>query len=150
FSATSGSIELEWLFLSVTPMVGRKSSTDLLLTSNSLARSLMRTFSINPVSNAYLIPYDRCGGRDFTPAFLLALPYLPAGPRALLQWRAIWPTPREGAFPPPPFPPPSPACPVSAASVYSDAASAGCSAGAAATSRSASPSAAGAASSDPK
>src|SRR5919108_5584776 len=57
FSATSGSIELEWLFLSLMPMVGRKSRTDLLLTSSSLARSLMRTLSINsPVSNLYPFP----------------------------------------------------------------------------------------------
>ena len=45
-SASSCSSELEWLFFSVTPMVGRKSSTALLLTSSSRAKSLMRTFSI--------------------------------------------------------------------------------------------------------
>src|SRR5207237_7349522 len=44
-SASSCSSELEWLFFSVTPMVGRKSSTALLLTSSSRAKSLMRTFS---------------------------------------------------------------------------------------------------------
>src|SRR2546423_11345141 len=45
-SASSCSSELEWLFFSVTPMLGRKSSTALLLTSSSRAKSLMRTFSI--------------------------------------------------------------------------------------------------------
>jgi hypothetical protein len=40
----------------VTPMLGRKSSTALLLTSSSRAKSLMRTFSKFLVSRFSLIP----------------------------------------------------------------------------------------------
>lgn len=51
FSASSGSIELEWVFFSATPMVASTSRTSLLLTSSSLARSLIRIFGcIRPVS----------------------------------------------------------------------------------------------------
>ncbi len=50
FSASSASIELEWVFFSVTPREGRSSRISLLLTSSSLARSLIRTFGcIRPV-----------------------------------------------------------------------------------------------------
>jgi hypothetical protein len=43
-SASSASIELEWVFFSVTPTIGRTSRIALLLTSSSLARSLIRIF----------------------------------------------------------------------------------------------------------
>lgn len=46
FSAASGSMELEWLFFSVTPMFGSRSRIALLLTSSSRAKSLMRTLSM--------------------------------------------------------------------------------------------------------
>ena len=49
-SASSTSIELEWVFFSVTPMFGRRSRISLLLTSSSLAKSLIRIFCcIRPV-----------------------------------------------------------------------------------------------------
>jgi len=51
FSASSGSMELECVFFSLTPIFGSKSRTSLLLTSSSRARSLMRTFSILPASS---------------------------------------------------------------------------------------------------
>ena len=44
FSASSASMELEWVFFSLTPREGRRSRISLLLTSSSLARSLIRTF----------------------------------------------------------------------------------------------------------
>ena len=44
FSASKSSSELEWVFFSVTPTACRTSRIALLLTSNSLARSLIRTF----------------------------------------------------------------------------------------------------------
>lgn len=43
-SASSSSIELEWVFFSVTPTTSRASRIALLLTSSSLARSLIRIF----------------------------------------------------------------------------------------------------------
>ncbi len=46
FSASSTEIELEWVFFSVTPTSDRTSRTALLLTSSSLARSLIRILSI--------------------------------------------------------------------------------------------------------
>jgi hypothetical protein len=50
FSASSASIELEWVFFSATPIEGRRSRISLLLTSSSLARSLIRIFGcIRPV-----------------------------------------------------------------------------------------------------
>jgi len=48
FSASCSSSELEWVFFSVTPTIGRASSMALLLTSSSLARSLIRTLLIRP------------------------------------------------------------------------------------------------------
>lgn len=45
-SASSTSMELECVFFSVTPTLGRTSRIALLLTSNSLARSLIRTLLI--------------------------------------------------------------------------------------------------------
>jgi hypothetical protein len=47
-SASSSSKELEWVFFSVTPTSGSTSRIALLLTSSSLARSLIRTFDIRP------------------------------------------------------------------------------------------------------
>jgi hypothetical protein len=47
-SASWSSRELEWLFFSVTPISGSTSRIDLLLTSNSLARSLIRILLIRP------------------------------------------------------------------------------------------------------
>ena len=48
FSASWSSIELECVFFSVTPTSGSASRMALLLTSNSLARSLIRTLLIRP------------------------------------------------------------------------------------------------------
>jgi hypothetical protein len=48
FSASCSSRELEWVFFSVTPTSGSASRMALLLTSNSLARSLIRTLLIRP------------------------------------------------------------------------------------------------------
>ncbi len=50
FSASSSSMELECVFFSMTPTAVRASSMDRLLTSNSRARSLMRTLLIRPFS----------------------------------------------------------------------------------------------------
>ena len=47
-SASWSSRELEWLFFSVTPTSGSTSRIDLLLTSSSLARSLIRILLIRP------------------------------------------------------------------------------------------------------
>ncbi len=49
-SASSASSELEWVFFSVTPTAGRMSRIALLLTSSSLARSLIRILLIRPTS----------------------------------------------------------------------------------------------------
>ncbi len=46
FSASSTEMELEWVFFSVTPTLGRTSRIALLLTSSSLARSLILILSI--------------------------------------------------------------------------------------------------------
>ena len=48
FSASKSSSELEWVFFSVTPTRGSASRMALLLTSSSLARSLIRTLLIRP------------------------------------------------------------------------------------------------------
>jgi len=48
FSASWSSRELEWLFFSVTPISGSTSRIALLLTSSSLARSLIRILVIRP------------------------------------------------------------------------------------------------------
>jgi hypothetical protein len=48
FSASWSSSELEWLFFSVTPISGSTSRIDLLLTSSSRARSLIRILLIRP------------------------------------------------------------------------------------------------------
>ena len=48
FSASCSSSELEWVFFSVTPTMGSASRMALLLTSSSLARSLIRTLLIRP------------------------------------------------------------------------------------------------------
>ena len=48
FTASSASIELECVFVSVTPTAVRASNTSLLLTSSSRARSLIRTLLIRP------------------------------------------------------------------------------------------------------
>ena len=47
-SASSSSMELECVFFSVTPTLGRTSRIDLLLTSSSLARSLIRILCCIP------------------------------------------------------------------------------------------------------
>ncbi len=54
-TASSSSIELEWVFFSVTPTSGRISSITLAFTSSSLARSLIRIFirSLLPPSTCY-------------------------------------------------------------------------------------------------
>jgi hypothetical protein len=48
FSASCSSSELEWVFFSVTPTMASVSRMALLLTSSSLARSLIRTLLIRP------------------------------------------------------------------------------------------------------
>jgi hypothetical protein len=48
FSASCSSSELEWVFFSVNPTSGSASRMALLLTSSSLARSLIRTLLIRP------------------------------------------------------------------------------------------------------
>ncbi len=53
-SASKSSSELEWVFFSVTPTSGSASRMALLLTSSSLARSLIRTLLIRPFL------YPRC------------------------------------------------------------------------------------------
>ena len=60
FSASSASMELEWVFFSATPREGRSSRISLLLTSNSLARSLIRTFGcIRPVFSEFPLSLHR-------------------------------------------------------------------------------------------
>jgi hypothetical protein len=56
-TASSSSIELEWVFFSVTPTSGKISRITLALTSSSLARSLIRIFirSLFPPSTCYAI-----------------------------------------------------------------------------------------------
>ena len=56
-SASSSSIELEWVFFSVTPTSGKISRITLALTSSSLARSLIRIFirSLFPPGTCYAI-----------------------------------------------------------------------------------------------
>src|SRR5271169_4445115 len=48
FTASCSSRELEWVFFAVTPTSGSTSRMALLLTSSSLARSLIRTLLIRP------------------------------------------------------------------------------------------------------
>jgi hypothetical protein len=58
FSASSSSIELEWVFFSITPTSSRTSRIALLLTSSSLAKSLIRIFIssvLPPIVTAYAI-----------------------------------------------------------------------------------------------
>jgi hypothetical protein len=62
-TASSSSIELEWVFFSVTPTSGNISKITLALTSSSLARSLIRIFirSLFPPSTCYaIIMTSRC------------------------------------------------------------------------------------------
>jgi hypothetical protein len=56
-TASSSSIELEWVFFSVTPTSGKTSKIALAFTSSSLARSLIRIFirSLFPPSTCYAI-----------------------------------------------------------------------------------------------
>ena len=56
-TASSSSIELEWVFFSVTPTSGKISRITLALTSSSLARSLIRIFirSLFPPGTCYAI-----------------------------------------------------------------------------------------------
>jgi hypothetical protein len=56
-TASSSSIELEWVFFSVTPTSGKTSRITLAFTSSSLARSLIRIFirSLFPPSTCYAI-----------------------------------------------------------------------------------------------
>lgn len=56
FTASSSSIEDEWVFFSVTPTAVSASRMDLLLTSSSRAKSLIRTLFIRPFS---LLPTRR-------------------------------------------------------------------------------------------
>jgi hypothetical protein len=79
-TASSSSIELEWVFFSVTPTSGKISRITLALTSSSLARSLIRIFirSLFPPSTCYAIimtsrfslesHYD-CSSSDSSPDF---------------------------------------------------------------------------------
>ena len=59
FSASCSSSELEWVFFSVTPTSGSASRMALLLTSSSLARSLIRTLLIRPFFSPRLLGLHR-------------------------------------------------------------------------------------------
>ena len=61
FSASCSSSELEWVFFSVTPTSGSASRMALLLTSSSLARSLIRTLLIRPFLYPALCLGLHCG-----------------------------------------------------------------------------------------
>jgi hypothetical protein len=61
FSASCSSRELEWVFFSVTPTSGSASRMALLLTSSSLARSLIRTLLIRPFLYPALCLGLHCG-----------------------------------------------------------------------------------------
>ena len=61
FSASCSSRELEWVFFSVTPTSGSVSRIALLLTSSSLARSLIRTLLIRPFFYSALCLGLHCG-----------------------------------------------------------------------------------------
>jgi hypothetical protein len=63
-TASSSSIELEWVFFSVTPTSGKISRITLALTSSSLARSLIRIFI------RYLFPPGTCYAIIMTSRFL--------------------------------------------------------------------------------
>lgn len=63
-SASSSSIELEWVFFSVTPTSGKISRITLALTSSSLAKSLIRIFIRS------LFPPDTCYAIIMTSRFL--------------------------------------------------------------------------------
>jgi hypothetical protein len=54
-TGSSSSIELEWVFFSVTPTSGKTSRITLALTSSSLARSLIRIFIRSLFPPSYLL-----------------------------------------------------------------------------------------------
>jgi len=54
FAASSNSMELEWVFVAVTPTAVSASRMDLLFTSSSRARSLIRTLLIRPFLSSVL------------------------------------------------------------------------------------------------
>ncbi len=62
-SASSASTELEWVFFSVTPIAVSASSTVLLFTSNSRAKSLIRTLLIRPFYACTLHNAVRCASQ---------------------------------------------------------------------------------------
>ena len=66
FSASCSSSELEWVFFSVTPTIGSVSRMALLLTSSSLARSLIRTLLIRPFLYSALRLGLHCGLTEST------------------------------------------------------------------------------------
>src|SRR5208282_56499 len=66
FSASWSSIELEWVFFSVTPTRVSTSRMALLLTSSSLARSLIRTLLIRPFVYSALCLGLHCGLTEFS------------------------------------------------------------------------------------
>ena len=105
-SASSSSIELEWVFFSVTPTSSNTSRIALLFTSSSLARSLIRIFirSVFPPSCCYaIIMTSRVFALNLTTMVLLPIRscVLPGGaapaprqPRLRLQARRSGPAPR--------------------------------------------------------
>jgi hypothetical protein len=60
FTASCSSMELEWVFFSVTPTSGSTSRIALLLTSSSLARSLIRILLIRPSISSALSVKPSC------------------------------------------------------------------------------------------
>ena len=65
FCASSSSRELEWVFFSVTPTSGSTSRMALLLTSSSLARSLIRILLIRPFCSSALSAKSSCQPHGF-------------------------------------------------------------------------------------
>ncbi len=94
FAASSSSIELEWVFFSVTPTFGRTSRIALLFTSSSRAKSLIRIFirpqfppSVPPAAKPSSQPH---GFRFQVPALVATLT-LPGSPTLSLRRRVGFP-----------------------------------------------------------
>src|SRR5712672_3652307 len=132
-TASSSSIELEWVFFSVTPTSGRISRITLAFTSSSLARSLIRIFirSLFPPSTCYAIimtsrfclesHYE--GSSDSSSGFATSGSTRPASAGCSSPWVCTSATSASGAFSTPAITAASLAWPVSTASAYSVAGS---------------------------
>lgn len=97
-TASSSSIELEWVFFSVTPTSGRISRITLAFTSSSLARSLIRIFirSLFPPSTCYaIIMTSRFFALNLTTIVLLLVLH-PALPVPVLPRLHLWADLRHG------------------------------------------------------